>query len=210
MSEIKAIIFDLGGVIINLDIPKTISEFNKIGLSPFEQIYTQVNQNLIFDQFDKGEVSEKDFFNELKGYLNEDVSTQQMLFAWNAMLLDFPLNRLQLLSELKNKYRLFLLSNTNETHVQAFEKILFDQYGYKSLEPFFEKAYYSCRMGMRKPEMEIFKFVLDAHQLNPSETLFMDDSIQHVLGAKKLGIQAHLLKKNEEPESLLRSLNLMD
>jgi putative hydrolase of the HAD superfamily len=210
MSEIKAIIFDLGGVIINLDIPKTISEFNKMSLSPFEQVYTQANQNPIFDQFDKGEISEIYFFNELKGYLKEDTPTEQIKLAWNAMLLDFPLYRLQLLSELKNKYRLFLLSNTNETHVQAFEKILFDQHGYKNLEPFFEKAYYSCRTGMRKPDIEIFKFVLEAHQLNPSQTLFIDDSIQHVLGAEKLGIQAHLLEKNEEPADLLRALNLLD
>lgn len=210
MNEIKAIIFDLGGVIINLDIPKTIAEFNKLSVLPFEEIYTQANQNPIFDQFDKGEVSEKEFFNELKGYLKDDISTQQMLFAWNAMLLDFPKHRLQLLLDLKSKYRLFLLSNTNETHVQAFENILFNEHGYQNLEPFFEKSYYSCRIGKRKPDAEIFQFLLNEHGLNPGQTLFIDDSIQHVHGAQKLGIQAYLLNKNEEPEQLLRKLNLID
>jgi glucose-1-phosphatase len=208
MSEIKAIIFDLGGVIINLDIPKTISEFNKLTRASFETIYTQANQVSIFDQFDKGEITESCFFDELNQLFSNQLSYQEMLLAWNAMLLDFPENRLDLLKKLQSKYRIFLLSNTNETHIEAFEKILFNAHGYQNLEPFFEKVYYSCRIGMRKPDEEIFNYVLSQHQLTPSETLFIDDSIQHVQSAKRLGIQAHLLSKNQEPEDLLKSLNM--
>jgi epoxide hydrolase-like predicted phosphatase len=206
MSEIKAIIFDLGGVIINLDIPKTISEFNKLTHASFETIYTQANQVSIFDQFDKGEISEELFFEELNRLFSHQLSFKDMLLAWNAMLLDFPKHRLDLLSKLKSQYRIFLLSNTNETHVSAFEKILFDSHGYENLEPFFEKVYYSCRIGMRKPDEEIFNFVLSQHQLNPTETLFIDDSIQHIQSAKRLGIKSYLLAKNQEPEELLNRL----
>jgi epoxide hydrolase-like predicted phosphatase len=209
MSQIKNIIFDLGGVIINLDIPLTIKEFNKLSRKPFESIYTQLQQSPVFDQFDKGEISEVDFFNVLNHALEDSIQNEKLLFAWNAMLLDFPIHRLELLEQLKPKYRLFLLSNTNETHVTEFEKQLFNMHGHKNLEPFFEKVYYSCRMNMRKPNADIFEFVLKKNGLNPSETLFIDDSPQHVEGAVKIGIKAVLLKKEEDVVDLIKNLDLV-
>lgn len=208
MSEIKNIIFDLGGVIINLDIPKTITEYNKLSKKPFETIYTQLQQSPVFDLFDKGKISETVFFNELSKSIQSKTSLDQLKFAWNAMLLDFPIHRLELLTQLKKRYRLFLLSNTNETHITTFEADLYNQHGYKNLEPFFEKVYYSCRMGMRKPDTEIFDFVLKENNLNPNETLFIDDSPQHVEGAIKTGIQAKLLEKTKDISLLLSELKL--
>jgi FMN phosphatase YigB (HAD superfamily) len=202
MEQIKNIIFDLGGVIINLEINKTISEFNKISNTPFESIYTQLQQNPIFDLFDKGLVTETDFFNELKLLIKSKVANEDLIFAWNAMLLDFPISRLITLNKLKSKYRLFLLSNTNETHIAAFETMLYKAHGYKNLQPFFEKVYYSCRMKMRKPDLEIFEQVLKENNLIASETLFIDDTIHHVNGAQKAGINALLLAKNKEFEQL--------
>ena len=209
MSEIKNIIFDLGGVIINLDTIKTISEFNKLSKLPFEAIYTQLQQSSVFDFFDKGLISESDFFVELKNVTKSSSSENELKQAWNAMLLDFPLHRLNLLKKIKSHYRLCLLSNTNETHVTEFEKTLLNSHHYKNLEPFFEKVYYSCRMQMRKPDVEIFNFVLTENGLNASETLFIDDSPQHVQGALKTGINAHLLPKAKEVEELLKELNLI-
>ncbi len=209
MSEIKNIIFDLGGVIINLDIPKTISEFNKLTNKPFESIYTQLQQSPIFDLFDKGQISEADFFFELNNSLDQPLTHKQLLNAWNAMLLDFPIHRLELLNQLKQRYRIFLLSNTNETHIAQFENDLYQHHGYKNLEPFFEKVYYSCRMNMRKPDREIFDFVLQENTLNASETIFIDDSPQHIEGALKIGIKAHLLSKEKDIKSLIEQLNLI-
>ena len=209
MSQIKNIIFDLGGVIINLDINQTILEFNKLAQQPFDTIYNQLEQNQVFDQFDKGSISESDFFNELQFLLNTKCSRSELVFAWNAMLKDFPKNRLDLLEKLKPTYRLFLLSNTNETHITEFEKSLFNQHGLKNLEPFFEKVYYSCRMNDRKPNPSIFEFVLKSHHLNPNETLFIDDSPQHIQGALSTGINAKYLIKNREVEDLIKELNLL-
>ncbi len=209
MGQIKNIIFDLGGVIINLDIPKTISEFNKLSNQSFESIYNQLQQTPVFDLFDKGQITEKDFFIELKKALQNDVTDEELLFAWNAMLLDFPKHRLELLSKLKPNYRLFLLSNTNESHVLEFEKTLFASHGYQNLEPFFEKVYYSCRMNQRKPNADIFESVLNENNLIAEETLFIDDSPQHVEGALTLGIKAMLLEKNNEVEDLLKELKLI-
>ena len=209
MGQIKNIIFDLGGVIINLDIPKTISEFNKLSNQSFESIYNQLQQTPVFDLFDKGQITEKDFFIELKKALQNDVTDEELLFAWNAMLLDFPKHRLELLSKLKPNYRLFLLSNTNESHVLEFEKTLVASHGYQNLEPFFEKVYYSCRMNQRKPNADIFESVLNENNLIAEETLFIDDSPQHVEGALTLGIKAMLLEKNNEVEDLLKELKLI-
>lgn len=209
MGQIKNIIFDLGGVIINLDIPKTISEFNKLSNQPFESIYNQLQQTPVFDLFDKGQITEKDFFIELKKALQNDVTDEALLFAWNAMLLDFPKHRLELLSKLKPNYRLFLLSNTNESHVLEFEKTLFVSHGHQNLETFFEKVYYSCRMNQRKPNADIFESVLNENNLIAEETLFIDDSPQHVEGALTLGIKAMLLEKNNEVEDLLKELKLI-
>jgi putative hydrolase of the HAD superfamily len=209
VSEIKNIIFDLGGVIINLDIPKTISEFNKLTNKPFESIYSQLQQTPIFDLFDKGQINETDFFIELNKSLDNPLTDKQLLNAWNAMLLDFPIHRLELLNQLKHRYRIFLLSNTNETHITRFEKDLYQQHGFKNLEPFFEKVYYSCRIGMRKPDREIFDFVLNENTLNASETIFIDDSPQHIDGALKTGITAHLLSKEKDVKSLIEELNLI-
>lgn len=208
MSEIKNIIFDLGGVIINLDYSQTISEFNKLSKEPFETLFTQLQQSPVFDQFDKGELSETDFFSEMLKALKVKISHAQFVNAWNAMLLDFPLYRLQLLTQLKTNYRLFLLSNTNETHIKALENILFKQHGFKNLEPFFEKVYYSCRIGMRKPDREIFELVLNENNLDKDETIFIDDSPQHLDGAKKAGIMAHYLPKGKDVSNLIAELNL--
>jgi FMN phosphatase YigB (HAD superfamily) len=209
MKQIKNIIFDLGGVIINLDVHKTIIEFNKLSETTFESIYTQIQQNQIFDLFDKGMISESDFFEELKKIIKTDKTNHELISAWNAMLLDFPLERLSLLETLKPKYRLFLLSNTNETHINAFEADLFKTSGTKNLEPYFEKVYYSCRMGMRKPDQIIFEEVLKENKLIAQETLFIDDTQQHVDGACKTGIHGLLLHKNKEVKSLLLELGLL-
>ena len=208
MRKIKNIIFDLGGVIINLNIPKTIQSFENMGFPNFKQIYTQAQQSSLFDSFDKGIISENEFFTQLRSLLHTEISNNDLKKAWNTMLLDFPIQRLNLLKELKQKYRLFLLSNTNETHVEEFEQALFEQHGYKNLEPFFEKVYYSCRIGMRKPDKEIFDFVLKENNLIPEETVFIDDSIQHVNGAKTTGINVYLLDKNKEVGALLKGLRL--
>lgn len=206
MQSVKNIIFDLGGVILNLDIASTIKGFQALGASDFPSVYTQLKQHGLFDDFDKGLISEHDFhlqFNELTG-LNLRFDTFEKV--WNDMLLDFPAHRLQYLKDIKCDYRTFLLSNTNDTHVRAFEAQLVSQWQIPNLEPFFEKTYYSCRIGMRKPDTEIFRFVLDSHGLNAEETLFIDDSPQHVEGAKKCGINGILLLPGQDMTKVVPTL----
>jgi len=206
MGKIKNIIFDLGGVIINLDLNKTIKAFESFGISNFSNTYNQLAQTPLFDQFDKGLISEVEFFTELKKQFNLRQSILEMENAWNSMLLDFPSYRLQELSAYKKQYRTFLLSNTNETHITEFEKRLLQNHSINNLSSFFEKDYYSCRLKMRKPDKEIFEFVLNENGLLPSETVFIDDTIIHIEGAKKTGVHTILLPKGKEFKEALDAL----
>ncbi len=209
MQHIKNIIFDLGGVIIKLDINKTITEFNKLTYMPFESIYTQAEQSELFDAFDKGLISAEEFFYQIRKQIRYDGPDHELLRAWNAMLLDVPERRLDVLVKMKQNYNSFLLSNTNETHITAFEHALYMDHGVKNFNDYFDEVYYSCRMGMRKPDKEIFEFVLEKNNLKPEETVFIDDSIQHVKGAGACGISAFLLPKNEEIGEFLKGLELI-
>lgn len=209
MKEIKNIIFDLGGVIINLDTQLTIHEFNKLSSIPFETVYSQAGQVELFNLFDKGQISDFDFFSELRKQIHYNGPEVDLLYAWNAMLLDVPEKRLDLLVTMKQNYNTFLLSNTCEPHITAFENELYIQHGVKNFNDYFDEVYYSCRLGMRKPDKEIFELVLNKNGLLPEETVFIDDSIQHVKSAGECGLKAYLLPKNMEVDDLLKELNLL-
>lgn len=204
VKEIKNIIFDLGGVIINLDMLKTIRLFESLGIPHFAATYNQFAQTEVFDWFDKGHITEEEFFNSIRHTFHLKQSTDQLVSAWNAMLLDIPGHRLKQLKWYKSKYRTFLLSNTNETHIQSFERYLQQAHQLENLSVFFEKDYYSCRMGMRKPDTDMFEFVLRENDLDPSETVFIDDTINHISGAASVGLHTIHLPKGEEFDTHLK------
>jgi FMN phosphatase YigB (HAD superfamily) len=209
VQQIKNIIFDLGGVIINLDMKATRDAFIALGAENFDTIYTQAGQTGIFDRFDKGEITPAEFRNELRKHIPRKVTDEEIDGAWDAMLLDVPKAKLELLSHLGKKYRLFLLSNTNVIHVKNFSAELQRVHGTPDFSPYFEKWYYSCNIGMRKPDAEIFEFVLNENHLKAEETLFIDDSVQHIQGASLLGIQTLLLGKHADLAEELTRLGLL-
>ncbi len=204
LKGIKNIIFDLGGVVINLDYKLTLNEFKSLGFTDIEKVYTQFSQLHWFDSYDRGGISSEQFVAGFREYLGPGVNDEEIIRAWNAMLLDFPPERAELLLELKSRYRTFLLSNTNDIHIKYYNGRIRKEYGYEGLEQFFEKDYYSHIVGMRKPDKEIFEFVLRENGLKASETLFIDDSPQHVEGAGKTGIRAYHLQAPETIVSLFR------
>jgi len=194
MKGIKHIIFDLGGVIINLDYQLTYKAFEALGVKEFTSLYNQFSLNSLFDDLETGKVAPEVFLNEMEKHTAPGTTHQQIIDAWNAMLLDFPLRRLQILQQLRQHYGLYLLSNTNEIHMRAFNKILEESRGIPSLAAFFDKAYYSHQIGLRKPFRESFQLVLDENGLDPAETLFIDDTLPNIEGAKVVGLQTiHLL-----------------
>lgn len=196
-ATIKNIIFDLGGVILNIDYHLTIQAFTELGIPNFKEKYSQAQQNHLFDRLDTGTISGTDFVAEIKREALNGITEKDILRCWNAMLLDLPKERLELLEKLGENYRLFLLSNTNEIHIPEYNKLLERTFGFKDLAHLFEKQYYSFEIGLRKPDIEIFEFVLSENGLLAEETLFIDDSKQHIKGAEKTGINTYWLKPNE-------------
>lgn len=198
MWKPKAIIFDLGGVIINLNYDATAQAFKNLGVKNFEDVYSKQNQQGLFDDFEKGIISSSTFRDELRKHISVKVSDAEIDSAWNAMLLDIPVYRITCLQNLAKQYPIFLLSNTNEIHIEAFTKILMDCYGEDIFDRTFNQVYYSSRMKMRKPDSKIFEFVLKQNHLLAEETLFVDDSEQHIKGAEKVGLQVYHLKQGED------------
>jgi FMN phosphatase YigB (HAD superfamily) len=206
---VKSIIFDLGGVIINLDQQRTIEAFNRISETPFQEVYSSATQSALFSHFDKGELNTAAFFSELKKLIRHSGPDEELLTAWNAMLLDIPQSRLDMLVNARQKYKTFLLSNTCEPHIEEINKYLYNEHGVRNFSDYFEKTYYSCRVGLRKPDPEIFRLVLRENSLLANETVFIDDTVQHVKAAGECGIRAYLLPPGTETEDLLAELKLL-
>lgn len=196
-GPIRNVIFDLGGVILPIDYQLTIKKFQEIGFTNFHETFTQAAQNHTFDLLDKGLIAPAAFRDEIRTLAAKDISDARIDEAWNAMLLDFIPSRLHVLAQVKQRYNTFLLSNTNEIHYEVYIKQLYAQTGLPSLEQFFNKEYYSHQIHMRKPDAEPFELILRENNLKASETLFIDDTLQHIEGARRVGINAYHLRVNE-------------
>lgn len=187
----NAIILDLGGVVLNIDYQRTQEAFRDLGFPDFDQLYTQFKQSELFVKLEKGHITPADFLSALRRYSSRAVTDQQLTEAWNAMLLDLPPEHLASVSQLKADYQLYLLSNTNAIHYERFfDKVeaLLDQ---RTLRDYFRGSYYSHLVGERKPDQRIFELVSEANGLVPEQTLFIDDSPQHVEAARALGFRTH-------------------
>ena len=188
---IDTIIFDFGDIFINLDKEATINGLKKLGLTQWNDDLHQLNV-----QFEKGQISREDFLSGIQKHI-PNASIDEILVAWNAILLDFPMHRLEFLQMLTKKYRLFLLSNTDAIHIETFERKNGVSF-YSDFYQCFEKVYFSFEMGMRKPEAEIYKFVLKNHNLSAKHTLFVDDKKENTDAALLLGVQVWNLQVGKE------------
>ena len=200
MKNIDNIIFDLGNVILNIDYQNTIDAFEKIGVPDASIFYSKSSQLNIFNQLETGRISKQNFILEIQKFVPK-ASASQIINAWNAILQDLPNERLEILKNIKDKFSIFLLSNTNTIHI---EKII-DKLGKKKYEEFynlFDKVYYSHEVKLRKPNADIFKLVIKENCLSIKNTLFIDDSIQHIESAKKIGLKTYHLDGNETLESI--------
>ena len=200
MKNIDNIIFDLGNVILNIDYQNTIDAFEKIGVKDASSFYSKSSQLNIFNQLETGHISKQKFVLEIQKFVSK-ASASQIINAWNAILEDLPNKRLEILKNIKDKFSIFLLSNTNTIHI---EKII-DKLGKTKYEEFynlFDKVYYSHEVKLRKPNPDIFKLVIKENCLSIKNTLFIDDSIQHIESAKKIGLKTYHLDGSETLESI--------
>lgn len=188
---INTIIFDFGDVFINLDKEASLNALKKLGLDSWNDELEALNQ-----EFEKGKITEVQFMIGLKKLI-PNASIDDLRTAWNSVLLDFPLYRLEFLQRLGMKYRLFLLSNTDEIHINKFEHkvgITFAREFYQC----FEKVYFSFEIGMRKPQPEVFNYIIKKHDLSMKRTLFIDDKKENTDIAQSLGMQVWNLQVGKE------------
>ncbi|MFT4575777.1 MAG: FMN phosphatase YigB (HAD superfamily) [Polaribacter sp.] len=195
---IKNIIFDFGDIFINLDKEATYKELAKLGVD-------QISEDMMetAHQYEKGEVSTDDFIEFFREKIK--LSKEELVFAWNAILLDLPKQRLQFLKELvaSKKYRLFLLSNTNDMHIKWIQNDWGSEL-YKEFKNCFEQFYLSHEIHFRKPNLDIYQFVLQENKLKAEETFFIDDTLENTMAAEKLGIQTwNLIPGKEDVVDLL-------
>lgn len=197
MEKIETIILDLGGVLLNISFEATEKAFESIGLTNFHQYFSQYKASPLFEQLETGVVSEQEFFTYFRKETGLDVDDEEITTAWNAMLLDFPPERIEWLRSLENRYRVFLFSNTNSIHHEAFQLKFSAEFPGKPFDLHFEKAYYSHLLGKRKPYMEAFEALIRDANINPATAIFIDDTKTNIEGAQKVGMKGIFLTNGE-------------
>ena len=206
---IENIIFDLGNVIIDLDIDRTWQHLKHWLGDDYELKLKNIRPNDdIFIQFEIGAITEEIFFETLRSTSDTPLSIRQLKEAWNAMLIQIPVQRFDMLLRLKRQYNVFLLSNTNKTHVDWVDGYLKTVYGFSIQdfdERYFHKSYYSHLIHWRKPDAAIYEYVLQDAGLKPDNTLFIDDNFYNIEGAKKVGLQTILHPIGAEIAEVMKS-----
>lgn len=207
MKNLKNIIFDYGNVIFEINFKRTQNALLQLGITNVEAFFAHKNHNQLFDDFETNAISTDEFRAGIRiAAHNNDLTDQQIDDAWNSLLIGVSANNHDVLLEMKAKYRTFLLSNNNAIHYDWIIKHIKENYNINNYDNYFEKAYFSHLMELRKPNVNIFEQVIKENNLNPSETLFIDDSPQHIEGAKKAGLNTLLMDMH--PEKLSKFLKL--
>ena len=201
-KNIENIIFDLGGVILDIDINKAKEELRKLGLEEIDDLFGLGHAGSFFKDHEQGKISDDEFVDEIHRRMKGAAGLDEIRDAWNSMLLKFPPERIEFLQELKSRFRLFLFSNTNGIHLEAFRKLYNNSFEGQLLDDLFEKAYYSHLMQLRKPDKKSFEYIINDQNLDPARTLFIDDAEINVKGAIEAGLQGLHLKKGERLEEL--------
>jgi putative hydrolase of the HAD superfamily len=202
MKKIENVIFDLGGVLLNIDYNLTREAFENLGVEHFDDMYSQATADKLFQKLETGTIDEESFYKELNICTGLTLSPMEIQQAWNAMLLDFREKSLDFLNEIKGKYKLFLLSNTNFIHMEAFNKIYHSKARTKEFDDYFNKAFYSCKMGFRKPDDVCYACLINEVNINAEKTLFIDDSLGNIEAAKKAKMQIIHLQPGTNIEDL--------
>lgn len=209
MAPFKNLVFDIGNVIVDIDYNLPITGFGKLSVANVSDILTYAQEYQLFHRYERGQITERQFQDELRPFLRPEVTDEDILAAWNSILINYPAEKFELLNNLKERYRVYALSNINETHVRAIDAAVQKQLGVPSFSGFFHTAYYSNEMGHRKPEKEIYEFIAAKENLNPAETFFVDDLKENIEAARSLGWQAYHLPKPADLIPLLTELKII-
>jgi FMN phosphatase YigB (HAD superfamily) len=210
MKSIKNIIFDYGNVIFHIDFNKVAQAWKDLGITNADEFYGHRQQDDVFNALERGQISPEAFADRIRELTGKpELTNEQINHAWNQIFIGIPKGNHELLLQLKDKYRTFLLSNINAIHYDYVHDYLKREYGMNDNSGLFEKTYYSHLVGKRKPDAEIFEQVLQENNLAPAETLFIDDSPQHLETAKKLGLQTYLITAPDNIQKYFKTNGLL-
>jgi putative hydrolase of the HAD superfamily len=204
-KNIKTIIFDFGGVILDIDPQITIKEFQKMGFKDVAKTKSKEFIEDIIRKFERGIYTPEVFRKKLRAFLELDVSDQKLDDAWNALIYDIPAERIEVLEQVKKNYQMLLLSNSNEIHYDLYVRDLQLRFGYREFDELFDKSYFSFDMHLSKPDPEVYEFIINQHDLKPSQTLFIDDNEENIAAASKLGLKTYLLAKPERVRDIFEN-----
>ena len=198
VPSVKSLIFDLGGVILDLSVDHTLTSFANLSKMPRKRVEDLYAQSPGFLEYEKGLIEDRAFRDFVRTTFSISADDAAIDNCWNAMLRGIPAIKLELLLRLQSEFQVFLLSNTNAIHLHHINEIILPQGSErKPLDSYFHKAYYSHRMGKRKPDADIFEQVLEENNLLPEQTLFLDDYAVNIEGARALGIKTiHVTSPN--------------
>lgn len=202
LRGIKNIIFDFGGVIIKIDFKITVDAFKKLGFTAIDKIVFNPEGTKLLTQMEKGLISPKEFYSEIRKLSGLSLSDRVIESTWNALLLDIPKKRIELLKKLKSKFRIFLLSNSNIIHYSFCSEYLSKTHN-TSFQELFEKTWFSFNVKMTKPHLNIYRYAISDAKLIPSETLFIDDLKINVEAATKTGMKGYTLLEGEDITAFL-------
>jgi putative hydrolase of the HAD superfamily len=204
INKIDAIIFDLGGVIINLDTNATVAAFAKLSGKSFEEISNAYEKADFFKTYEVGAISDAEFRAAIRKSLDITASDQLIDEAWNAMLLEIPFSRISAFKKLKKDFKLFVMSNTNHIHIRKFNEIFEALNTGDHFTDYFDKVYYSQEIAARKPNSNAWTPILAEYNLEAQRALFIDDRLDNIEAAKKLGLLTFHNQELNDWLSLLR------
>lgn len=204
-AKIKNIIFDLGGVVLDIDENIVYKELEKMGIRASELAHSKEFMD-IMSKFDTGIYTAPTFRKKTKAILGQEKMTDQKFDSiWNSMLLDIPRERIAALEQIRKHYKIFLMSNSNEIHYDLYVRDLQLRFGYNEFDELFNKSYFSFAEHLEKPNPRFFELILDHEHLLPKETLFIDDTAENINVAKSLGINTYHISREELVRNLFEN-----
>lgn len=197
--KFKAVIFDFGNVIINIEHQRIYNTFAKFTSKAPAYIEKRLEEDQIFRRYESGQFNDEEFREVIRQTLGFPLSDKEIDTSWNAILLDIPADRIELIKNIRQKFPIYLLSNTNNIHIEASNLYLKKQHNIENLDLLFDEIFLSYKMGMWKPDVDIYHTVLNKINLQPHEALFLDDNFKNIESAKAIGMQTILV---EPPTSI--------
>lgn len=207
-NSIKHLIFDLGGVIVDLDVMKTLTEMSELFGVDQQQLTAQYLQAPFFKHYERGEINSEEFRIELCRLANKEVEKHRIDHAWNAMIGNTPMFRINWLKELRKSYKIHMLSNTNHLHIVDFHEKFQKDTGIEKPHDIFDSIFYSYEIGHRKPEVKCYQYVLDSIDAKPDEVMFFDDNQENIKAAQSIGINSVLVPVNKLSKELLPDVEI--